>query len=258
MNKNKIPSFVKYGLIFLFVYLLSLGAVLIFPAASETFKSITTNTLDFIKEKTKKPLSIDDLHTPFDLNEEMKSGKKIAQQWVENDHSYVYVGEQGVFTYTHPDLSSAEYVQLKGAQRVRVIYKSTVSTTYDDVTTRWVFIMDELGNTPLGWIQNNILGYKNSFKPLSIWDMENFGFCRGQYCAEYQVKLNARYTCEWVSQSKDIFLQGKNYGQFIWFKNVLIARHDQNEPFSDVFFINDDGSLQLEDKYSSFVLKILN
>lgn len=258
MDKKNIPRFVKYGLIFLLVYLISLGVVLIFPAVSDGFKVISNNSIRVLKEKLKKPLSVEDLHMPFELNDRIKSGKGISQQWLENGQRYVYVGEQGVFTYSRPDLASAEYIQLKGAQRVRVVYKSTVSTTYDDVTTRWVFIMDELGNTPLGWIQNNILGYKNSFKTLPMWDMENFGFCRGEYCAEYHVKLNARYTCEWVSQGKDIFLQGKNYGQFIWFKNVLIAKPDLDTSINDIFFINDDGSLHLEDKYVAFSLKILN
>ena len=86
----------NFNLIFLFVYLLSLGVILIFPKASESFKSLVNNTLAFVKVKMTKPLSVDDLHIPFELNEKVKSGKKISQQWSENNQLYVYVGEQGV------------------------------------------------------------------------------------------------------------------------------------------------------------------
>ena len=119
-----------------------------------------------------------------------------------------------------------------------------------------MFITDESGKTPLGWIPNAYLGYSNSFVKIDIWDKDDFGFCKGEYCAEYKVSLNGRYISKWGSQGSDIFLNGESKGQLFQFK-CYCCTQDEREFFHDIFFINSDEELVQEYKFQELPIRNL-
>lgn len=184
----------------------------------------------------------------------LPKGINSPYQWGKGDNRYVYVKSQKATTYASSTIYSEPVYDLPLSQRVRVVAIDPTLVTLNGKVTKWVFIVSPETSTPLGWITNDNLAYKNSFVPVNDWLVTDLSYCRDRSCATLYIRPNGIFTGEWTADDGGIFLGGKRKGQVYQCGPLLWLKTNDaytNQTDDTVLIMYKSGDMHHEIKYKN-------
>lgn len=158
---------------------------------------------------------------------------------------YHFVISDKVNVRLEPSITSSVILQLRQAERVIIIRRSNKKEILGNLTGEWVYIdtqyFNKEGNgTYKGWIFSTFLADYSMFEKVKEFRNCVFKGSIGDYLLDYEFDKHGMYK-RWEKDEKS----GKRLvkrGNIYRFKNVLIAK-DENENIFEDFFLNDNEEL---------------
>ncbi|MFC1770599.1 hypothetical protein ACFLZV_01815 [Candidatus Margulisiibacteriota bacterium] len=182
-------------------------------------------------------------------------GGNVQHQWKSYRSRFVLIQKNNVPIYVKPSFSADVIGKLNMSERVRIVFLSPEMVEYGEQKGRWAFVMDEMSKEPIGWILDNNVVYKNSFKPVKEeWYFNSIIFRKGRYFAKYSVTEQGKFTATWAASGKGIYLQGKTKGNIYQYNDLIWAKKKRSDGFYDFFYLDEAGKLHVEQKFKKSLL----
>lgn len=213
-----------------------------------------TDQFKFWGTKSKSP-DFRDLAIPRPNNRPL--GSKAVGPHFKSTRSYFVLTSDPTPIFANASDRSRVIRTLRPGVRVRSVFQDDSKTAANSHGRgQWVFLTQEDGVTPVGWAINNTLGYQDKFVPASNWTVPELGLCVGEYCAEFKIKPNGRFTEYWESIGRGIQLHGKNTGQVMVYQSIYWAKQDDPENYDELLIRDDRYILRHEDKFKREPIRV--
>ena len=190
------------------------------------------------------------------INGKPLTGKPVGLHFRSSRTSFVLVASPTA-VYTRPSEHSRYIRMLAPGYRIRVVYQLDDKSAQNSTGRGfWVFVTQEDGRTPIGWVIDNTIGFQDKFGPAVTWKIPAWGLCIGEYCSEFSIKSNGRFTQKWDSIGRGIHLEGINTGQIMEYQHIVWAKQDDPEDYDELLIRTQGKELAHELKYSGEPIRI--
>lgn len=245
-----------FKLIKIFISSFFLVAILCLSGCNEvkdTLKPIMTPIENMFSGSSKK-LNTSGINIPM-IRGVVPDGLNINGQFVELEKRFVMIKYNNTKLYQSPEEVEQSVNVLDFSYRVRIIYKKPGVLEINKKEGQWVFVTDETGESPLGWVPTHFLLFPEDFKRTTSWTAKDFSLCKGQYCAEYEINSNGSFINRWISSGGGIFLKGVIKGHLFRFGNLFWAKSN-DALVQDFVILSKDQKLSLEESYKKYPFRV--
>jgi len=174
-----------------------------------------------------------------------------SDQWPDKGGYFALVAEEACQTYVAANQAYAKYQQLAKSQRVRILYEKSQPDSIDSEAKTWVFLSDVEAGNFLGWAFKDCLALPSDFKKASEFPYEEIAYERFSYEATIAINKAAIFNMTWSSEGSGLFLQGKNTGKLLRYKDLYWLKKVKQDYVYDFFVFDGVDRFSVEHKFQS-------